>query len=157
MKKSSITYIFLPLINILIFCGSCSSDSLPEPEPAQPEPSIEYPDSYQDKIRTRPYPKADNELFLNPAPLIVPQTMKKGERLQFSLSSSKSFDSSDTFVSEPQEWCLYNLHRPLDAGTWYWRFRSTSADGNTPGAWSDTYSFEVKDGTPIFVTPEFKT
>lgn len=156
MKKPSITYIFLPLISLLAFFGSCSSDSLPEPEPVQPEPSIEYPDSYRDKVRTSPYPKADNELFLNPAPLIVPQAMKKGDRLQFSLSSSESFDSSDTFVSEPQEWCMYNLHRQLAAGTWYWRFRSTAADGSASGEWSDTYSFEVKDGTPVFVTPGFK-
>ena len=50
--------------------------------------SSEMPDAYHDKIREQPYPKADNELYLNPAPLIVPQAMKTGVKLQFSLSRS---------------------------------------------------------------------
>lgn len=44
-----------------------------EPDGTQPEMPAGIPDAYQDKIRTQPYPKADNELYLNPAPLIVPQ------------------------------------------------------------------------------------
>ena len=73
------------LFMVQLFC-SCTSDSLPEPDSTQPETPAGIPDAYQDKIRTQPYPKADNELYLNPAPLIVPQAMKTGERLQFSLS-----------------------------------------------------------------------
>ena len=55
--------------------------------------SSEMPDAYHDKIREQPYPKADNELYLNPAPLIVPQAMKTGVKLQFSLSRSQNFDT----------------------------------------------------------------
>jgi len=91
---------------VQLFC-SCRSDSLPEPDSTQPETPAGIPDAYQDKIRTQPYPKADNELYLNPAPLIVPQAMKTGERLQFSLSRTEDFSSSETLLSEPQEWCTY--------------------------------------------------
>ncbi|KAA4024131.1 DUF4962 domain-containing protein, partial [Bacteroides ovatus] len=147
--------VFLLFI-VQLFC-SCTSDSLPEPDSTQPETPAGIPDAYQDKIRTQPYPKADNELYLNPAPLIVPQAMKTGERLQFSLSRTEDFSSSETLLSEPQEWCMYNLHRRLEVGTWYWRFRSTNLNGTTPGEWSAIYRFEVKNDTPEFVTPPFQT
>lgn len=144
------------LFMVRLFC-SCTSDSLPEPDSTQPETPARIPDAYQDKIRTQPYPKADNELYLNPAPLIVPQAMKTGERLQFSLSRTEDFSSSETLLSEPQEWCMYNLHRRLEVGTWYWRFRSTNLNGTAPGEWSSIYRFEVKNDTPEFVTPPFQT
>mgnify|MGYP001540984559 FL=1 len=144
------------LFMVQLFC-SCTSDSLPEPDSTQPETPAGIPDAYQDKIRTQPYPKADNELYLNPAPLIVPQAMKTGERLQFSLSRTEDFSSSETLLSEPQEWCMYNLHRRLEVGTWYWRFRSTNLNGTAPGEWSAIYRFEVKNDTPEFVTPPFQT
>ena len=147
--------VFLLFI-VQLFC-SCTSDSLPEPDSTQPETPAGIPDAYQDKIRTQPYPKADNELYLNPAPLIVPQAMKTGERLQFSLSRTEDFSSSETLLSEPQEWCMYNLHRRLEVGTWYWRFRSTNLNGTVPGEWSAIYRFEVKNDTPEFVTPPFQT
>ena len=147
--------VFLLFI-VQLFC-SCTSDSLPEPDSTQPETPAGIPDAYQDKIRTQPYPKADNELYLNPAPLIVPQAMKTGERLQFSLSRTEDFSSSETLLSEPQEWCMYNLHRRLEVGTWYWRFRSTNLNGTTPGEWSAIYRFELKNDTPEFVTPPFQT
>ena len=147
--------VFLLFI-VQLFC-SCTSDSLPEPDSTQPETPAGNPDAYQDKIRTQPYPKGDNELYLNPAPLIVPQAMKTGERLQFSLSRTEDFSSSETLLSEPQEWCMYNLHRRLEVGTWYWRFRSTNLNGTMPGEWSAIYRFEVKNDTPEFVTPSFQT
>lgn len=152
---------FRQMISLLLFaqllsCCSCTDERLSSSDDTQPEvPVTTYPDAYQEKIRTQPYPKADNELFLNPAPFIVPQAMKTGEMLQFSLSASPEFDTTDTFISEPQAWCMYNLHRQLPVGTWYWRFRSLAADGTPAGKWSDAYSFEVKEETPVFITPEF--
>lgn len=121
-----------------------------------PQPEVTYPDAYQDKIRTQPYPKASNELIVNPAPFIVPESMKTGERLQFAVSHSESFEEAETILSEPQDGCMYNLHQPLDAGTWYWRFRNADAKGARSEGWSETYSFEVKAETPVFVTPLFE-
>lgn len=157
MNASLRQMVFVLLLTQLLGCCSCTDDKLPVSDNPQDETPAEttYPDAYQEKIRTQPYPKADNELFLNPPPLIVPQAMKTDDRLQFSLSSSRDFDSPDTFITEPQEWCMYNLHRQLAIGTWYWRFRSVPADGSSTAAWSDTYSFEVKEETPVFITPGF--
>ena len=97
------------------------------------------------KIRTQPYPKADNELYLNPAPLIVPQAMKTGEKTAiFPFSRTEDFNSSENATFRTAGWCMYNLHRRLEVGTWYWRFRSTNLNGTTPGEWSAIYRFEVR-------------
>lgn len=60
------------LIALLFSLAACTSDSLPPTDEPQEVPAVEVPDAYRDKIRTQPYPKADNELMINPAPLIVP-------------------------------------------------------------------------------------
>ena len=117
--------------------------------------STESPDAWHDKIREKPYPKADNEIFINPAPFIVPQDMMTGEQLQFSLSQKEDFPDAETIVSEPKPWCMFNPHQIMNSGTWYWRFRSIVS--GTPQSWSATYSFEIKDDTPKFVTPTFDT
>ena len=145
----------LPLCAAIAFgltFPACSDEAV-EPEPSVPQPEAETPDAYQDKVRTQPYPKMTNELIVNPAPFLVPQAMKTGAKLQYALSQTEDF--ADAEISEPQDGCMYNLHRALEPGTWYWRFRSTDATGANPGEWSGTYSFEVKTETPTFVTPPF--
>lgn len=157
MKKNFLPFrcyvLMLALAVCWLGCPACSDEAV-EPEPSVPQPETTYPDAYQDKVRTQPYPKISNELIVNPVPFLVPQAMKTGERLQYALSRTEDF--ADAEISEPQDGCMYNLHRALDAGTWYWRFRSTDAEGANPGAWSETYAFEVKAETPVFVTPPFE-
>lgn len=157
MKKHFRLWIITSFALALLIASACTSDALPEPnEEVKPEAPSEMLDSYHDKIRTQPYPKVDNEVYLNPTPLIVPQAMKTAEFLQFSLSRSADFSSPETLFSEPQAWCMFNPHQTMETGTWYWRFRSITADGQQQ-AWSDTYQFEIKDETPRFVTPSFET
>lgn len=167
MKKLFRLLTLICLYSILLCQASCTEDKLPKTTtPEEPETSDEALDSYHDKIRTQPFPKADNEVFLNPTPLIVPQAMKTGALLQFSLSRSADFSNTETITSTPQVWCMYNPHRSMETGTWYWRFRSVEADGQSrnaqsingqSGEWSETYSFEIKSETPRFVTPAFST
>lgn len=136
---------------VLLASGSCS-DSIEEPVPGQGG-NAGSTDVYHDYVRQTPYPKADNELFLNPPPLIVPEQMKRsGEQLRFSLSRSADFSTEETVTSKATAWCMYNPHRALESGTWYWRFRAVDADG-TEQPWSETYRFTVTDDLPRFVTP----
>ena len=140
------------VISVSLFIVSCSDKTdIPTMMEADKQ---ELPDLWHEKIRTQPYPKMSNELYLNPSPLIVPQNMKKGEYLQFQLSQDVDFGHENTLTSEPVKWCMYNPHVKLSSGKWFWRYRSVSADMGT-GDWSDTIEFEVKDVTPVFVTPEF--
>lgn len=156
MKKHSPLWMTVCLAAALLSSPSCTTDDLPEPaEGTEPEAPADLPDAYHDKIRVHPFPKADNDIYLNPTPLIVPQAMKTAERLQFFLSRTEDFSSPETLVSDPQEWCMFNPHRVLEAGTWYWCFRNLDADGKEQAV-SDTYRFEVKDEIPRFVTPAFE-
>lgn len=148
-------FCFIVLLLSLFACRDDTPPVTPQEPDTEEEETAELSDAYHDKIRTTPYPKANNELYLNPPPLIVPQSMKTGERLLFELSPSENFSSTETMRSEAEEWCLFNPHRKLETGTWYWRFRQADAHGTPQGEWSDTYQFEVSDETPVFVTPAF--
>lgn len=134
--------------------SSCSDDEIPVT--ATDTEAVDTPEAWHDKTRTQPYPKLSNELYLNPPPLIVPESMKTGEKLRFALSQDDSFPESSTQLSDAEEWCMFNPHRELEPGTWYWRYCNVSADG-TEGEWSEPIAFGVKSETPVFVTPDFDT
>lgn len=107
-------------------------------------------------IRTVPYPQQEHTIYLNPAPLVVPCTLKQSDFLQFNLSQDPRFEDKSSILSKPMPWCVFNPHQVLSSGIWHWRFRSVSKDGKaTP--WSQTYSFTVTDATPKFATPPFNT
>lgn len=148
-------FCFIVLLLSLFACRDDAPPVIPEEPDTEEEESYELPDAYHDKFRTKPYPKATNELYLNPPPLIVPESMKTDKLLQFELSRNELFPESETQQSVPKPWNIYGPHRKLEEGTWFWRFRSISTDG-TAGKWSPNYSFEVKSETPVFVTPNFE-
>lgn len=106
-----------------------------------------------ENVRETYYPQAGHQLYINPSPLLIPESRKKTGLHQFELSSDRNFAKGKTVTSEPKPWMFFNPHRTLDKGTWYWRERSIK-DGN-PSEWSDVYSFEVTGDEPQFVTPSF--
>ena len=59
--------------------------------------------------------------------------MKTGERLLFELSRSKDFNTTETMRYEADEWCIFNPHRKLETGIWYWRFRQADTHGTPQG------------------------
>lgn len=103
--------------------------------------------------RETPYPQQEHTLYINPSPLLVPKSVKQSDFLQFNLSRSKDFSDASTVLSQPKPWCMFNPHKVLENGTWYWRVRSVSKEGKE-FSWSKTYSFTVTDDIPRFVTPE---
>lgn len=139
----------LSAIFLTLACVGCSADDITPVPPTEPAEEVQEVSEYHEKIRTRPYPLAESTIFVNPAPLIVPQNMKTGATLQFQLSQDPTFASDATITSEPQQWCMYSPHRELAPGTWHWRFR------NDAGDWSETYSFEITGSEDCFATPSF--
>lgn len=113
-----------------------------------------HPERIHENVRETPYPQQGNTLYLNPAPLLVPSAMKQSDFLQFNLSADKNFPAGNSILSKPASWCMFNPHKILENGTWYWRVRSVSKSGETM-PWSKTYSFRVTDDIPRFVTPTF--
>ena len=85
--------------------------------------------SVHEFVRKTPFPQEEHTLFINPTPLIVPKNMREADFLQFNLSPNKDFTGEDTILSEPLAWYMFNPHRKLKPGVWYWRFRSVSNDG----------------------------
>lgn len=109
----------LALLSAVLMLSCSSSEEYIEP-PTEPEPPTEiegeektYPEAWHDKMRTRPYPQIDNELIINPSPLIVPMNMKVSDSLKFELSQDPNFETSVT-QSAMQAWCMYNPHRTLE-------------------------------------------
>lgn len=142
-------YVLLIVVCLFFSCSSVDDDRqvvIPETE------QKDMPNAWHDKIRTRPYPQMENELFLNPSPLIVPKNMAGEGKIQFQLSKHAQFPDDDTETSEWVAWCMYNPHHVLDTGKWYWRFRREAST-----QWSETYQFEVTDAALRFVTPTFQT
>lgn len=105
--------------------------------------------------RDQPYPNEDNELFLNPAPLIVPASVRSADEfLEFELSQDNNFPETGTYRSGKLAWNMYNTHEQLAAGEWYWRFRKVDAKDKA-GVWSEVYKFTVTGKEDVFVTPQF--
>lgn len=50
-------------------------------------------------LRQSPYPQKDNIIYLNPAPLLVPLSMKQSDYLQFNLSQIRT--SKETTIFSP--------------------------------------------------------
>ena len=113
-------------------------------------PEVVHPDQ-----RDKPYPREEHELYINPAPLLVPRAARKeNEFLEFELSHDTSFPEQGTYRSGKLNWNVFNIHEEMAAGQWYWRFRTVDQDGRTAG-WSKVYSFTVTGKEPVFVTPDF--
>lgn len=109
-----------------------------------------------ENVRVTPYPQKVHTPYLNPVPLLVPVEMRKAEFLQFALSQDADFPEAKTILSKPVPWCMFNPHRALASGTWYWRFRSVDKEGREM-PWGETYSFTMTDEIPEFVTPSYDT
>ena len=107
--------------------------------------------------RDKPYPREENELYINPAPLLVPQAARGEEEfLEFELSQNADFPEGSTYRSGQLPWNVYNIHEAMAAGQWYWRFRKVDSTGRAAG-WSKIYSFTVTGEEPVFVTSSFET
>ena len=84
------------------------------------------PGQIHENVRETPFPQKHNTLYINPSPLLVPLEMKQSDYLQFNLSQDKRFESAGSILSEKTPWFMFNPHRILENGTWYWRVRSIS-------------------------------
>lgn len=110
--------------------------------------------SIHEHEREIPFPQEEHSIYINPTPLIVPRDMKQSDLLQFNLSQSRDFSTPETILSKPVAWYVFNPHRELKPGVWYWRFRSVGKDGKKK-QWSQIYQFNIGEDTPVFVTPTF--
>ena len=116
---------------------------------------VEDEDRIHANEREKPYPREEHKLYINPSPLIVPSSVReKDQYLEFELSQNSEFPEDATIRSGKLAWNMFNVHKQMDAGDWYWRFRVIDADGKA-NVWSEVNKFTVAGNEPVFVTPEY--
>lgn len=153
MKKNLIYGMLLCLFGAT--AASCSDDQEVFFEDVIGEEDIEV---VHPNERDKPYPREEHELYVNPAPLIVPESTRGrgGDKcVEFELSQNESFPESGTFRSGKLAWNMYNIHQQMATGTWYWRYRIID-ENDKAGVWSEVNKFTVTGKEPVFVTPAWE-
>lgn len=114
--------------------------------------------------REYPYPIAGHPLITNPpvftwpnvdykAPVVFPprgddRTLEDYARYDIQLGRSRNFTDKDAIQKKGLCLSFYNHHQALQPGIWYWRYRVSGKE------WSETFSIEIPESTPLFETPE---
>ncbi len=100
-------------------------------------------------VRRSAAPTRGREVSTNPPALLWPVNKDKGVRYEVRLSQDRAFPRGQTLGATGLAWAVFNPHKKLAAGTWYWQYGATT-DGATN--WSPVYTFKVSAATPVFET-----
>jgi hypothetical protein len=100
--------------------------------------------------RVSPSPADGAVVAANPPPLLWPAASAKAS-YEVRLSQDGAFPEGTTIAASGVKWAMFNAHRPLAAGRWYWQFRPHGAKDQSP--WSPVCEFRVGDGARPSVTP----
>lgn len=127
--------------------GACGWAAEPEVHPGEMKLTREaiYP------VKRRwASPSGGQEVALNPPPLLWPKAAGKDIRYDMRLAQDPTFPKDQTILSTGQPWALFNPHRKLAPGTWYWQYRVSGAGAP---AWSKPAVFRITDTARTFETP----
>lgn len=111
--------------------------------------------------RTRPYPAEGDRLVVNPPvftwpmadyefPQVFPTPHSdKGldDYLKYDFQLARKADFSDATTATGLRLAMYNNHKALQPGRWYWRYRVSG------GKWSDVNIVDIPESTPLFESP----
>ena len=112
-------------------------------------------------FRMAPKPTGGGVIKTNPPVFLVPLTSEKktlqggipeiGDPVSYSfrLSRDGDFPESATLHLDDSPWAIYNPHKKLAVGKWYWQYKSGTTDR------SPRYAFQVNGDVPVFETPTF--
>lgn len=74
------------------------------------------------------------------------------QKASYSVRLSPTSDFSAHLVeAQSLPYALYNPHQELEAGSWYWQYKSGD------GPWSKTNAFEINEKSQVFATPDAQT
>ena len=104
-------------------------------------------------VRKTATPTGGREVSTNPPALLWPVTKEKGVRYEVRLSQDAAFPRERTVSAAGLPWAVFNPHKKLAAGTWYWQYGVTG-DGTIE--WSPVHTFKVSPTTPVFETSTAK-
>ena len=101
--------------------------------------------------RIAPSPIDNKRVDRNPPPLLWPAERGEDVRYAVRLSQDSDFPECDTIAEEGFPWAMFNPHRELAHGIWFWQY-GTSIEGS-PYCWSDRYEFEITGSVWCMETP----
>ena len=112
--------------------------------------STGLPTAIHPKVRRTAGPAGGQAVSVNPPPMLWPSA---GGKATYSvrLSQQDTFPPDSTISAEGLRWAMFNAHRKLAPGTWYWQYGVSIKGGATK--WSETMSFQITDAAREFVTP----
>ena len=96
-------------------------------------------------------PAEGSRVWSNPPPLLWPAEEGKTVRYSVRLSQSSRFPKRSTVQADGLRWALFNPHRKLPPGTWYWQY-GVSKRGRAP-VWSEVFAFEISRSARVSETP----
>ena len=100
--------------------------------------------------RSAPSP-VNSRVDRNPPPLLWPAAKGKHIRYAVRLSQVARFPEKGTLAEADFPWALYNAHRTLELGTWYWQYATSK--GGRPYRWSEVFTFEITRSARNAQTP----
>lgn len=89
----------------------------------------------------------------NPVPFLWKAEEGKGVIYKVRFSQDQSFPTSQTIVSENLPWAMFNNHKKLAQGTWYWQYGVVK--GNQVD-WKEINRFKITAVSRVFETPTIK-
>lgn len=101
----------------------------------------EFPKDYpvvHPQFRKWPSPALDN-VAGSVSPALLWPAAKKADGYDVRLSQDASFPEQQTISAENIHWTIFNPHRELSKGTWYWQYRQHE------GQWSAIVQFQITD------------
>lgn len=143
MKNKYFTIILFGFIQLFPESGF-SQENMAENRTVPLNLSVVYP-----RQRLWPSPSGGLEAKFNPTVLLWPS--KEVMTWNVRLSQDPEFNNESTLLVKNLKWAMYNPHRKLASGNWYWQYKTEKGD------WSKTASFVINDKTPELVSPETNT
>ena len=101
-------------------------------------------------MRDRAEPAGGKRVETNPPSFLWPISTGK-VRYAIRLSQNARFPKRLTITADDLQWAIFNPHRKLAGGSWYWQY-GVSRSGRSM-KWSKTFQFEVSRSARSLVTP----
>lgn len=133
---------FLLCVAWLTRCGEPANSHRVENDSGRPRLPAVYT-----RYLSFPVPSAGIEAEFNPPVLRWPVTKKKGVTYDVRLSQDSSFRPERTLAVSHTSWAMFNPHRRLAAGTWYWQYRQSGRE------WSTVNTFIAANDVPDLASP----
>jgi len=113
-------------------------------------------------FRINPKPLDGDTVKTNPPVFLVPLIEEKKyftggvpsvdnpTLYSFLLSRHHDFPELETIHAREREWAIFNPHKKLKSGTWFWKYRTNKTE------WSPVFSFTITNSTRSAETPSFE-